>query len=37
MKLANKKLIQYLLQISNPKLRIKDAMEITDEMEGEEK
>lgn len=34
MRLANVKLIRYLLQISNPKIRIREAIEITDEMEG---
>lgn len=33
MRIANKKLIMYLLQISNPKIRIREAMEVVKEME----
>lgn len=35
-RLANKRLIRWLLQIGNPKIRIKEAIEITDSMNEEQ-
>jgi len=36
MRLANKRLIRWLLQIGNPKIRAKEAIEITDSMNEEQ-